>query len=71
MFEALLTAVSLKNQAELEKDAQRIEDRRAAGLLSEVGHRALREIIETARSGDWEGAEARAYAFRELSPYFD
>ena len=34
-FEALLTAVSLKNAKELEKDARLIDDRHAAGELSD------------------------------------
>ena len=35
-LEALLTAISLKNKNELEKDIQRIEDRHNAGELSDA-----------------------------------
>ena len=69
-FEALLTAVSLKNRKELEKDAGRIDARHASGDLSDARHTDLREIIEKARAGDWAAAEKRAYEFREQRPYF-
>jgi hypothetical protein len=64
-FEALLTAVSLKNRAELEKDARVIDERHAAGELSDAVYRELREVVAAARAGDWVAAEARAYRFRE------
>ena len=63
-FEALLTAVSLKNTTELEADARLIDERHASGELSDARHEDLREIIEKARAGDWAGAETRAYEFR-------
>jgi hypothetical protein len=69
-FEALLTAVSLKNTTELEKDARRIDDRHASGELSDHGYRDLQVIIVKARSGHWDEAEKRAYEFREKRPYF-
>lgn len=69
-FEALLTAVSLKDRKELEKDAGRIDARHASGDLSDARHADLREIIEKARAGDWAAAEKRAYEFREQRPYF-
>ncbi len=69
-LEALLTAVSLENKKELDRDARRIEDRRASGELSEAPYRTLREIIEKARAGDWAAAEEQAYQFREASPFF-
>ncbi len=69
-LEALLTAVSLKDKEELDRDARRIEDRRASGELSEAPYRTLREIIAKARAGDWGAAEEQAYGFREASPFF-
>ena len=69
-FEFLLTAVSLKNVKELEKDAQRIEERHTAGKLSDALHRDLQGIIEKARAGDWGNAERMAYEFREAQPFF-
>ena len=63
-FEALLTAVSLRNASELERDARVIEQRHTAGELSEKPYRAMAEVIALARARDWDGAERRAYEFR-------
>jgi hypothetical protein len=63
-FEALLTAVSLRHEAEVEKDAKLIDERHAAGDLSDSKYRTLAEIIEKARAKDWAGAEKKAYDFR-------
>ena len=69
-LEALLTAISLKNKKELDRDARRIEERHASGELSDAPHRVLREIVEKAQAGDWAAAEKQAYEFRESSPFF-
>jgi hypothetical protein len=69
-LEALLTAVSLRNAQELEKDAKRISARHDAGELSDWGYQALNEIVENARSGGWAEAEKKAYQFREQHPFF-
>jgi hypothetical protein len=63
-FEALLTAVSLRNERELERDARAIDARHAAGALSHGKYREMGEIIAKARTNDWAGAEKRAYEFR-------
>jgi hypothetical protein len=64
-FEALLTAVSLRDKKEMETDAALIEARHDSGELSEGNYRALSEIVSKARGGDWAGAEAKAYEFRK------
>lgn len=69
-FEFLLTAVSMKNTKELEKDAKRIDERHEAGKLSDARHGELRAIVEKARAGDWGEAERLAYEFREKQPFF-
>jgi len=69
-LEALLTAISLKNQKELDKDIQRIEERHASGELSDGSYKDLREIIKKAQGGDWAGAENQAYEMRESKPFF-
>ena len=69
-FEALLTAVALKNETELEKDAKRLDARRASGELSEARFKDIQEIITQARNGHWAEAERRAYEFRERQPFF-
>ncbi len=63
-FEALLTAVSLKNPKELENDARLIDQRHDAGELSEGKYQEIQEIVKKARARDWAGAEKRAYEFR-------
>jgi hypothetical protein len=74
-FEALLTAVSLTNKSELEKDAKTIEERHEKGELSHAHYQTLQEIIAKARAGDWKSAESRAYEFRkqfgDRGAYFD
>ena len=64
-FEALLTAVSLKHEKEVDNDAKLIDERHAAGELSDEKYRELGEIIEKARAKDWAAAEKRAYEFRK------
>ena len=63
-FEALLTAVSLKNEKELSHDAKLIKERHASGELSEGNYKEIQEIVDKARVKDWAGAEKRAYEFR-------
>ena len=63
-FEALLTAVSLKNAKEVEKDAKLIEERHSLASFRKETTKEIREIIEKARAKDWEGAEKQAYEFR-------
>ena len=63
-FEALLTAVSLRNDKELEADARLIGERHASGELSDAKYREIREIVAKARAKDWGAAEKRAYEFR-------
>lgn len=69
-LEALLTAISLKNQKELDRDIKRIDDRHASGELSDASYKNLEEIVKKARAGDWAGAEKQAYELRESTPYF-
>ncbi len=69
-LEALLTAVSLKNAAELERDEIRINARHSLGELSSSRYDDLHAIIKKARSGDWTGAESQAYELRARRPYF-
>jgi hypothetical protein len=70
-LEALLTAVSLKNKKELDKDIQRIDARHNSGELSDASYKDLSEIIKKARDGDWAAAEKQAYEMRESKPFFD
>jgi hypothetical protein len=69
-LEALLTAISLKNKKELDKDIQRIEERHASGELSDESYKDLQAIAKKAQAGDWGGAEKQAYELRESKPFF-
>jgi hypothetical protein len=55
---------------ELASDACRIGARHASGELSDALHKELSEIVESARRGDWAGAEKRAYEIREQPAFF-
>jgi hypothetical protein len=70
-LEALLTAISLKNQKELDKDIQRIAERHKSGELSDASYKDLEAIAKKAQDGDWGGAEKQAYEMRESKPFFD
>lgn len=60
-FEALLTAVALKNKAELDRDAKRIDNRHASGELADGSYDDLRSIIAKAHAND-PGSRASGWA---------
>lgn len=63
-FEALLSAVSLQNAKELERDARHIDERHAAGELSDEKYQDIQKIVAPARAKNWRDAEKQAYDFR-------
>lgn len=63
-FEAFLTAVSLRNEREVERDAALLERRHADDEISDRRFAELAPIIARARARDWAEAEKRAYEFR-------
>jgi hypothetical protein len=69
-LEALLTAITLKDKKELDKDTRRIEERHVSGELSDESYKDLQDIIKKAEGGDWGGAERQAYQLRESKPFF-
>jgi hypothetical protein len=69
-LEALLTAITLRNKTELDKDLQRIEDRHNSGELTDESYKDLQEIAMKAQGGNWGEAEKQAYKMRELKPFF-
>jgi hypothetical protein len=60
----------MKNKKQLEPDARRIDDRHSSGELSDSMRKALKEIVENGRGGDWAGTEKRPDEFREQNPFF-
>lgn len=69
LVDAVLTAVTMKNRKELDKDAALWDKRLADGVLSEKPHKAVKACIEKARAGDWTGAEEDLYKLRESDPF--
>ena len=69
LVEAVLTAVTMKNRKELDKDAVLWDKRLADGFLSDKPHKAVKDCIVKAQAGDWSGAEKELYRFRESDPY--
>lgn len=69
-FEALLTAVALRNLGEVERDVKLIDARHVEGGLSESQYKEISAIIAKARANNWAEAEKDAYAFRERNPSF-
>lgn len=69
LVDAVLTAVTVKNRKQLDKDVALWDKRLADGLLAEKPHRAVKACAEKARAGDWAGAEDDLYRFRESEPF--
>lgn len=69
VLDAILTAITLKNQRLLEEDAELARSRFAAGQLTADEYHGMEEVIRKARAGDWSGAERDGYAFRDRHPF--
>jgi hypothetical protein len=65
LIASLRTALSAQNPDWLEQNATILEQRRAAGEVSEDELAAFQAIIEQARAGQWKEAEAQAIAFQK------
>ncbi len=61
--DALFTAVSLKDEAQLDRNAAALGALHASGRLPERAYEALGAIIATAKGGDWESAGADLRGF--------
>jgi hypothetical protein len=69
LLDAVLTAVTTKNRKELIKDEALVDKCHSEGRLSEKPYKALKAIIEKARSGNWSQAEDELYKYRESDPF--
>ena len=69
LTDALLTAVTVKNKKELEKNKVLIDKRRTDAVMSEANHKTLIEIYSQAKLGKWAEAEEALYKFRESIPF--
>ncbi len=62
---SLATAASARESSWLDKNAALLEERRAAGKVSDAEYAAFQEVVAKAKSGDWDAAQAAAYALRD------
>ena len=69
VVDAVLTAVTVKNRKQLEKDSVLWDKRLQDGVVSERCHKAVKACIDKARAGQWAEAEDALYAFRESDPF--
>ncbi|MBX9792403.1 MAG: hypothetical protein K2Y37_26175 [Pirellulales bacterium] len=69
LYDAILTAVTLKNPTELAKDEKLLEARHADGSLSDSAYQAVTAAIAKARGGLWTEAEKDLYKFRDENPF--
>lgn len=63
LISALRTAVNTRNEEWLEKNAERVEEQRAAGKMGDEQYEAFQSIIAMAREGQWAQAEEETLAF--------
>ncbi len=70
LLEATLTAVTIRNPEELQRDAALIDSRHESGNLSDENYQAIKEMIQTAQSGSWAAAEESLYEFRKANRFF-
>src|SRR5205809_7919384 len=61
--DALFTAVTARDAAQLDRCEARLNDLHAQGKLPAVAHEALAGIVGKARAGKWESAAERLYEF--------
>lgn len=69
LLDAILTAISLRNEKELLQDERLLEQRRAASQLSEESFQAIQQIVDKAKSHDWQQAEEELYEYRKAAPF--
>lgn len=65
LISSLRTAVSAQNPEWLEANVRAIDERHAAGHISDPAHEAFQAIIEKAQAGEWKKAEQDAIAFQK------
>lgn len=71
LLDAILTAISIRNDKELLHDETLLERRHADGQLSDESYQAIKTIVSKARANDWRQAEDDLYQYRETTPFPD
>ena len=69
LFDAILTAVTIRNRDELLKDKKLLDARLDNAQLSAESHATITHAVDKAAGGDWSAAEAELYKFREQDPF--
>lgn len=69
LFDAILTAIVIRNPTELAKDKELLNERQKAGTLSKKTCDAIQVHISSAEQGDWESAEKGLYELRKKEPF--
>ena len=65
LIASLRTAISARNSQWIEKNAELLEERRAAGTVSDEEYETFQAIIDKAKAGKWEDAEQEVLAFQK------
>ena len=65
LIASLRTAISAQSTEWLDKNAALLEERRAAGTMSDEAYETFKSIIETAKAGNWDDAEQQVIAFQK------
>jgi hypothetical protein len=69
LMDAILTAITIRNNKELSNDLQLLNSRRDAGKLSKESFSILCGAVSQAETGDWIAAEQQLYDFRKQTPF--
>jgi hypothetical protein len=69
LLDAILTAITIRNNKELSNDLQLLNSRRDAGKLSKESFSILCGAVSQAETGDWIAAEQQLYDFRKQTPF--
>ncbi len=69
LLDAILTAITMKNEKWLADDNEIAKTRHEAGQLTDWEFEQLSKIIDKGSSGEWKTAEELGYEFRKAHPF--
>ena len=69
LLDAILTAITMKNENWLADDAEIAKTRHEAGQLTDWEFEQLSRIIDKGTTGEWKTAEELGYEFRKAHPF--
>ena len=69
LLDAILTAITMKNQKWLSDDAEIAKTRHEARQLTDWEFEQLSKIIDKGSAGEWKTAEELGYEFRKAHPF--